>query len=121
MAARAATGGTKRSTVPALPTSTRASFAGRPGVTRQVPGVAPVSMPVPRAASAPAIRSVSLARSGRVMALGPSASAARTSARLVMDFEPGSVTLARTGRSAAGARQRGPSRPDACCGFMQRA
>ena len=36
-AVSAATGGTKRITVPALPTSTRVPPAGRPGVTRQVP------------------------------------------------------------------------------------
>ena len=39
-AVSAATGGTKRITVPALPTSTRVSPAGRPGATRQVPGAA---------------------------------------------------------------------------------
>ncbi len=101
-AVSAATGGTNRITVPALPTSTRASPAGRPGATRQVPGAASVSMRAPSAVSARAISSVSRACSGRVMAPGPSASAARTSARLVMDFEPGSVTLARTGPAAAG-------------------
>ncbi len=52
--------------------------------------------------------SVSLARSGLPTRLGPSASAASTSARLVMDFEPGSVTAARTGPSATGACQCGP-------------
>jgi hypothetical protein len=35
-----------------------------------------------------------------------------------MDFEPGSVTLARTGPAAAGAGQR---RPGGCCAFMLRA
>jgi len=51
---------------------------------------------------------VSRARSGLATRLGPSARAASTSARLVMDFEPGSVTAARTGPSAGGTRQCAP-------------
>src|SRR6476620_10961091 len=39
---------------------------------------------------------------------GPSARAARTRYRLVRDLEPGTVTVASTGRSAKGARQCGP-------------
>ena len=46
---------------------------------------------------------------------------ARTSARLVMDFEPGSVRLARTGPAAAGACQRGPSPAGCGCESMLRA
>src|SRR6476620_2269385 len=38
---------------------------------------------------------------------GPSARAARTRYRLVRDLEPGTVTVASTGRSAKGARQCG--------------
>jgi hypothetical protein len=38
-----------------------------------------------------------------------------------MDFEPGSVTLARTGPAAAGVGQRQPSPPGGCCAFMLRA
>ena len=58
-----ATGGTNRITVPALPTSTRVSWLAQPGVTRQAAGSL-VSTWTPRACSAPAISSVSLARSG---------------------------------------------------------
>ena len=45
----------------------------------------------PRAVSAAAISSVSRDRSARRTTEGPSASAARTSARLVSDFEPGQL------------------------------
>jgi hypothetical protein len=38
-----------------------------------------------------------------------------------MDFEPGSVTLARTGPAAAGAGQRRPFWPGGWCAFMLRA
>ena len=91
--------GTKRITVPALPTSTR--------VPRRRAGRVPPARSrarrrrrcvAPSAVSARAISSVSLACSGRVMTPGPSASAARTSARLVMDFEPGSVSSPAPGR-----------------------
>ena len=99
----AATGGTKRITVPAFPTSTRTSPAAEPGDTRHPAGVS--STLAPSAVSAPAISSVSLARSGLPTTPGPSASAASTSARLVMDLEPGSRNLARTGPAAAGACQ----------------
>ena len=57
------------------------------------------------AVSASAIRSVSRARSGLVIMPGPSARAASTRARLVMDLEPGSRTPARTGPAATGACQ----------------
>ena len=49
--------------------------------------------------------SVSRACSGRRITPGPSASAASTSARLVIDFEPGTVTTASTGPPASGAGQ----------------
>ena len=118
--ASAATGGTKRSTVPALPTSTTAALPTLPGVTRQIPGSPPLStaaalssappsssITAPSPRSAAAISRVSLARSGLVITVGPSASAARTSARLVIDFDPGGRTWTRTGPLAAGARQSG--------------
>src|SRR6266545_1772940 len=49
--------------------------------------------------------SVSRLRSGPRMRLGVSASAARTTARLVMDLDPGTVRTACTGPMAAGAGQ----------------
>ncbi len=110
--ARAAAGGTKRSTVPALPTSmptlARSAWpsAGGPAVagsTRH--SRSPSVMRQPSACSAPAIRRVSLAASGPVISVGESASAAMISARLVIDLEPGSLTTARTGPAACGAVQ----------------
>src|SRR3954452_1585656 len=99
----AATGGRKRSTVPASPTSTSAGPRSGCGVTIQS---APSSaIPVPSARRPPAIRSVSRARSGRTIRLGPSASAARTSARAVIDLEPGRVTTASTGVERYGVAQ----------------
>ena len=62
-------------------------------------------IPEPRARSAPAASVVSLARSGLAISAGPSPSAARTSARLVMDLEAGSRTRALTGPAAAGEAQ----------------
>jgi hypothetical protein len=64
-------------------------------------------MAAPRARSAVAASSVSLARSGLVMTEGWSLSAASTRARLVMDFDAGSRTRALTGPEAAGAGQAG--------------
>lgn len=49
------------------------------------------------------MRSVSRLRSTPVRVLGVSASAAMTTARLVIDFEPGTLTVAATGRTAIGA------------------
>ncbi|GLY98969.1 hypothetical protein Acsp02_62230 [Actinoplanes sp. NBRC 103695] len=46
---------------------------------------------------------VSFARSGRTIREGPSARALRTSARAVIDLEPGSRTEAVTGPSLCGA------------------
>jgi hypothetical protein len=51
------------------------------------------------------ISRVSRARSGCATRDDPSASAAKMSARLVSDFEPGSATLAASGAVAAGAGQ----------------
>ena len=106
-----ATGGRKRSTVPALPTSMVTLPARRPGVTRQpAGGPSAASTRQPSARSPSAISWVSLATSGPVISVGLSASAARTSARLVIDLEPGTAISARTGPVAAGARQ-GPPGP----------
>ncbi len=98
-----ATGGTNRITVPALPTSTRAPWSILASRKRHPSG--PASMPPHSACTAAAINSVSRACSGFAMRVGPSATAARMSARLVIDFEPGSRSSARTGPSAAGAGQ----------------
>jgi hypothetical protein len=51
------------------------------------------------------MRRVSRARSGRLIVDVPVASAARSSARFVIDFDPGSVTTACTGAVAWGAGQ----------------
>ena len=101
----AATPGMNRITVPALPTSTFTAEpgAGWPGTIRQA--VRDSVIPEPRARSAPAASVVSLARSGLAISAGPSPSAARTSARLVMDLEAGSRTRALTGPAAAGEAQ----------------
>ena len=45
------------------------------------------------------------------MVVGVCASAASTSARLVIDFDPGTATVARTGEAATGAGQGGFMRP----------
>src|SRR5262249_31948740 len=105
-----ATPGTNRITVPALPTSTLTAEpgAGCPGATRQPvrdPVISVISVPSARRASAASL--VSLARSGLAITDGPSLSAARTSARFVMDFEGGSWTRALTGPAAAGEAQVG--------------
>jgi hypothetical protein len=52
-----------------------------------------------------AISSVSRARSGRRSVLEPNDCAASTSARAVIDFEPGNRTVVRTGPAAVGASQ----------------
>ena len=62
-------------------------------------------MTTPSARSAPTIRSLSRARSGAVIRVAVSDSAASTSARLVSDLEPGSATVAASGPSPAGADQ----------------
>ena len=96
--ARAATGGTKRITVPASPQSTVAgprSGAGRhPRWRRRVR-----STSTPSDCSACDHQRVSRASSGRCRCCdGPSAIAARRSARLVIDFEPGTARRRATGR-----------------------
>ncbi|SLJ30146.1 Uncharacterised protein [Mycobacteroides abscessus subsp. abscessus] len=100
--ARVATGGRKRITVPARPQSTVPPPSAA-GVTVRVSASPVISVP---SARRPAImRSVSRLRSAPVMVEGPSASAARISARLVIDLDPGRVTVACTGTSTWGAGQ----------------
>jgi hypothetical protein len=94
-------------TVPASPQSITAGPVSGRGVTSQswllLSAVLPMS--TPRARSPAAISSVSRLRSGAMIRDGPVAWAARMSARLVSDFDPGTATVARTGRSATGACQ----------------
>ena len=59
----------------------------------------------PKAVSAAAINSVSRARNGRRMRLGPVASAARINTRLVKDLDPGTWTVPTTAAFATGAGQ----------------
>ncbi len=101
--ASAATGGAKRMTLPASPQSTYAGPWSGPGVTRTSPVPSRPSMPVPSEASALPMSRLSRARSAPDTVDGPSESAARTSARLVSDFEPGTATTASTGEVACGA------------------
>ncbi|GAB2855315.1 hypothetical protein GCM10027200_64580 [Lentzea nigeriaca] len=54
---------------------------------------------------AAAINTVSLLRNGACTVDGPSASAASTRTRFVIDFEPGTGTVAWTGPGALGADQ----------------
>ena len=86
-------------TVPELPTSTLTvePGAGAPGVTRS--SVPWESMVQPRARSAPMARDESRACRTPCSTDGESLSAARMRARLVIDFEPGSRSVARTGPS----------------------
>ena len=102
--ASAASGGRNRSTVPASPASTVTGPRSVPGATSQSPP-STSSMPTPRARSAPAMRSVSRARKGCTSRLGPSASAASTSARAVSDLDPGRAATASTGEGWCGADQ----------------
>ena len=67
------------------------------------------SMLTPMARKAAIMRSVSRLRSAPVMVEGHDASAARMSARFVMDLEPGMVTVAVTGRCGVGASHSGVS------------
>src|SRR5271169_3743434 len=109
----AASGGTKRNTVPARPQSIRASGAGAIVPLTASSSAGPWTRR-PSVSSAPIIRSVSRLRSAPLIVETPplvAASAASTKARLVWDFEPGTVTVAHTGVGADGAIQvlTGPS------------
>src|SRR5882757_1564870 len=101
--ASAATGGTNRITVPARPQSTAAGPFNEPGVTVTSPSFS--LMPTPSETSAARIRAVSRAASRPDSVEGPSAMAARMSARLLIDFEPGTVTRPSTAPCARGAGQ----------------
>ena len=107
----AATGGTKRITVPALPTSTLVSLAGPAGGDQ--PGPAGRRCPPGRPGRAARWPSAACPwpAAGAGPRPGPAASAASTSARLVIDLEPGSRHL---GPDRAG-RLRG--QPDRWRGF----
>src|SRR5271156_7035141 len=103
----AASGGTKRNTVPARPQSTRVSGAGAIVPLTASSSAGPWTRR-PSVSSAPIIRSVSRLRSAPLIVETPplvAASAASTKARLVWDFEPGTVTVAHTGREVHGAGQ----------------
>ena len=91
-----ATGGTNLMTVPASPQSMSVAPRKRSGgvTTRASPRS---TMSTPSALSAPIIRAESRDSSAPTRVLGPSASAARMSARLVSDFEPGTTTSPATG------------------------
>ncbi len=93
--------GMNRITVPAWPTSTCAGPCSVPGRTTQRSS-STVETLTPIARRPPAIISVSRARSGRASVDGPTPMALRISARAVIDFEPGSWTVAATGSAAVG-------------------
>ena len=99
--ASAASGGTKRMTVPASPQSMVSGPRNGPGVIFQSSPLS--STEAPRSVSARAISWVSRETRALRTTLGPSASAPSTSARLVWDLEPGSRTTASTGPSGWGA------------------
>ena len=103
----AASGGTKRNTVPARPQSIRVSGGGAIVPLTSSSSAGP-STRRPSASSASIIRSVSRLRSAPLIVETPpfaAASAESTNARLVWDFEPGTVTVAQTGRGAQRAVQ----------------
>ena len=98
--ARAASGGKKRITVPAFPTSIEVGPKSGPGVISQLssPFVSIVSsMPIPSDRKPCAINSVSRDRSGLRSLEGLDARALKIKARLVTDLEPGIVMVACTG------------------------
>jgi hypothetical protein len=102
--ASAATGGRNRMTVPASPTSTCAGpriASGR--TTQRSPWWVETCAPMARRPAA--ISSVSRARNGPRSVDGPAAMALSTSARAVMDLEPGRRTVVLTGAFAVGAVQ----------------
>src|SRR5699024_1676900 len=108
--ASAATGGTKRMTVPARPQSMCPPVNWVGGVIRTVaaaPSELKISTPTPRVRSASSMRFGSGPLRVLGVVAGPWASAARTSARLVMDLDPGTGTVAVTGPDAVGAGQAG--------------
>ena len=104
----AATGGRKRITVPALPTSICVGPKSGAGVTVRSP-LASCSIPTPRFLSPAIIKAESRECRGRRSTEGESQSAAKIRARLVTDLEPGIVIVALTGSDPRkGACQRVP-------------
>src|SRR5664279_2762920 len=105
----AASAGRNRMTVPARPQSITAGPDSGAGSTSQSAPSPVMSwvITVPSARNAAAINSVSRLRRAPISLDGPVAWAARISARLVRDFEPGTVTVAVTGRVATGTDQPG--------------
>src|SRR5215217_8784220 len=109
--AKAATGGTKRITVPARPQSIV------PPALNDVGGVtchwsALSSMRTPRVRNASLISWVSRASRPPVITDGPVASAAKINARFVSDLEAGRTTVAVIGAGASGAAHgRSPDTP----------
>ena len=89
---KAATGGRKRITVPASPQSMSARSGVGPRSTTSC--WSSMRMFAPSARRPSIIKVVSRASSQPVRVLRPPPRAARTSARLVMDFEPGMLTVA---------------------------
>jgi hypothetical protein len=102
--ASTAAGGTNRITVPARPQSTSACPVS-PACGPMTTWSPPSSTGTPSARSASIISLLSRLRSAPVSVPPPSASAASNSARLVIDFEPGTATVAVTGPVARGAAQ----------------
>jgi hypothetical protein len=98
----AAAGGTNRMTVPASPQSTSAG-PRRPGCAVTTTWSPESSTGTPSARSASIIRRLSRLRSAPVSVPPPSLSADSSNARFVIDFDPGTVTVARTGAVANGA------------------
>ncbi|GAA3291594.1 hypothetical protein GCM10020218_064680 [Dactylosporangium vinaceum] len=100
--ARPATAGRKRSTVPARPTSTRAGPAsGRGRSSHRLSSAVDTWQPIARRPAA--ISSVSRARSGPRSVVEPVETAPSTSARAVIDLEPGRRRLASSGPAVLGA------------------
>ena len=89
-------------TVPALPTSTLTDEPGQRSRRETARSVPSSAIEQPRTRSAAIAREVSRASAPRAAVDGESLSAASSSARLVIDLEPGSRSVARTGPCAAG-------------------
>ena len=100
----AATGGTKRITVPASPQLMVPPRRGRGSMWISDPWS---RTPTPMLFNAASMRLVSRLRSAPTIADGPSASAARMNARLVMDLEPGTVITPSMGVRVCGASHTG--------------
>ena len=105
-ACKPASGGTKRITVPASPQSiATASAAFVESIGETTIESVRRSNRAPREVSAAIINSLSREISGSISSVGESANAAKTSSRLVSDFEPGSLMLAAIGALTVGAAQ----------------